>query len=76
MHDLFVVHFLEAKQNRVHDDFGLVGFEFVLGFDFVIELTAFQQFDDDVEGIFRLEHLMKFHAIFLVQSPHYLYFFD
>jgi len=76
VHDPFAVHFLEAEQDGVHDDPGLLGLELVLGLDLVVELPALQQFNHDVKGVLRLEHLMKFHTVLLVQSSHDLNFFD
>jgi hypothetical protein len=41
MHNPFSMHFFEPLQNGVSDHLNLIGSEFVLGFDFIIELPSF-----------------------------------
>jgi hypothetical protein len=45
------MHFLESVEDRDDNLFDFVRLELVLGLDFVIELTSFQEFDDDVQGV-------------------------
>ena len=42
----------------MHDDFGLLRSEFVLSFNFVIELSSFKQLHSYVKWILRLEDFM------------------
>jgi hypothetical protein len=42
------VHFFEPLKDGVDHEFDLVGLEFVLGLDFVVELSPLKQLDDDV----------------------------
>ena len=58
MHGLLGVHFLQALKDGVDGESGFVGLEFVLGLDFVVELSSFQKFDHDVERVFRFENLV------------------
>jgi len=76
MHDVFRVHFPQAQKNASDDELGLVGFEFVLGLDFVVELTALQQLENDVERVLTLEDLMEPHGVLVVQVPHDFDFLD
>lgn len=62
MHDTFAMHFSKSQQYRMHDNFGLLRSEFILSFNFIIELSSFQQLHNNIEGVLRLKNLMQFHA--------------
>lgn len=42
MHDFLAVHFSEPAEDGEHDLFGFVGFELLLGLDFVVNETPFE----------------------------------
>jgi hypothetical protein len=52
----------------------LLGLEFVLGLDLVVELSTLKQFHHDIEGVVRLEDFMELHAAAVIECPHYFYF--
>ena len=43
MHDVLGVHHFQTLQNAFHNHFDLVGCKFMTIFDFIAELTSFQQ---------------------------------
>lgn len=56
MHNPFLVHALNAWKESVHDFPSLVWSEFVPWLNLVEQLSAFQQLDCYIYGIFWLEH--------------------
>lgn len=54
VHDVLRVHHFESFQNALHHHLDLLGREFMLGLDFVVELSAFQQLHRNVDGVLRL----------------------
>jgi len=51
VHHSFGVHFFESAENGEDDGSGLMWLKFVLGFNFVVELSSFKQLYDNVERI-------------------------
>jgi hypothetical protein len=45
-------------------------------FDFVVELSSFEYFYADVDGVLWLEHTVEFHKIFMIEFTHDVYFVD
>ncbi len=66
MHDLLVMHFFETLEDAVDNCSDFIWFEFVLGLYLVVQLTSLQQFNNNIEGVLRLEHFEKTHAIFVL----------
>ncbi len=54
----------------MHDCSCLLGLEFILRFDLVIELATSEEFEDYVERVLGLENLVEFHSAFVIKTSH------
>lgn len=75
MHNVMLMHNLQAFKDTFHDHFDLSLSEFVLSLDFVVELSSFEQLNADIDGVLALINLIEAHKIFVVELPHNFYFF-
>jgi len=74
MHQFFAVHFFESAENGVNANSGLVMFEAIFSFDFIIELTSLKELHNNVKRILTFKHFKQTHTIFMIETAHDFYF--
>ncbi len=70
------MHGFKPLADAFHNSFDLLHWEFVLVFDFVIQLATFQKLHANINWILWLVNLVKFHEIFVIKGSHNLNLID
>ena len=76
MHDVVHMHHFQPFKDAFHDHFNLLGSEFMLGFNFIVELSPFEQLRSHIDRVLRFVDFMKLHEVLMVEFPHDFDFVD